>query len=371
MKAIILVGGFGTRLRPLTTHYPKSVVPFAGRPMVEWQIEALVNFGVTDIVLAIFYQEGAIKDFVGAMEKKYKVKIHTSVETTPLNTGGPIKLAEKYLVGADPADAKGPKGRHNTFFVLNSDIICDYPFQEMHAFHLKHPGKITILSYPVEEPSRYGVIVTEEGSGRVRRFVEKPQEWVGNLINAGIYVFDEQVVRDMAPVAFSLERETFPKYAEQGDIFVFELKGFWKDIGIPADFLACNEIYLNHFKHIGRKEIDDYRLVETGEGVEGVNLIHKEAQVAEGARIGPFAVLHKGVRVGKGAVVARSIVMDGTHIGEGSQILSSILMFDIKVGSRAKIEGGSVIAEKVTIHDDAVVVSQKVEPGQNVLASSN
>jgi mannose-1-phosphate guanylyltransferase len=336
--------------------------------MVEWQIEALVNAGVTDIVLTIFYKEEAIKEFVAAMEKKYKVKIHMSVETVPMNTGGPIKLAEKYLVSADPADAKGPKSRSNTFFVLNSDIICDYPFEQMHAFHLKHPGKITILSYPVEEPSRYGVIVTEEGTGKVRQFVEKPQEWVGNLINAGIYVFDEQVLRDMEPVAFSLERETFPKYAAQGAIYVHELKGFWKDIGIPADFLACNEIYLDHFKRIGRREIDDYRLVEGGEGIEGVNLIHKEAQIEEGAHIGPFAVLHKGVRVGKGAVVSRSIVMDGTHIGEGSHVLSSILMFDIKVGDRARIEGGSVIAEKVVLADDSVTISQKVEPGLTVPA---
>lgn len=364
MKAVILVGGLGTRLRPLTTNIPKSVVPFAGRPMVEWQIEALVKFGVKEIILTIFYKESLIQDFMLEMEKKYNVKIIASVESVPLNTGGPIKLAEKYLL--DPSQSETEKSKNNTFFVLNSDIICDYPFEALYNFHLTHEGEVTILSHPVDDPSRYGVIVADENSGRVKEFIEKPQVYVGNLINAGIYVFSDTVVKNMQPVAFSLERETFPKLAAEGKIFVFELKGFWKDIGIPSDFLACSQIYLDHFHRICRYEIDGYRLVINLKNFKGVNLIHRESVVDDEAIIGPYAVIHKRVVVGKYARVARSIVMDGTEVGEHSQVFDSILMFGIKVGRFVRIDKHSVIAENVVVDDEVLLVGKKIEPGIHI-----
>lgn len=363
MKAIILVGGFGTRLRPLTTNFPKSVVPFAGRPMVEWQIEALVNFGVKEIILTIFYKKDVLHAFVEEMEQKYKVKIHMSVENEPMNTGGPIKLAEKFLAITDPNVALSPKSLQNTFFVLNSDIICDYPFKEMMDFHLGHDGNITILSHPVEEPSRYGVIVVEPKSTKVKEFVEKPKEFVGNLINAGIYIFDHSTLAQMKQGAFSLERELFPQFAASGKIQVFELKGFWKDIGIPADFLSCSQIYLNFFHSKGRNAFDDYKLVEGGKGIVGINLIHKDVKIEESALIGPYAVLHKGVHVGKHSRISRSIVMDNTTVGDYVQIFNSILMFDIKVANYVRIDKHSVIAEKVAIEEEALVAGEKIEPG--------
>lgn len=367
MKAVILVGGFGTRLKPLTTNCPKSVVPFAGRPMVEWQIESLAKFGVKVIILAIFYKESVIRDFVEEMKQKYKIDIICSVEPVPLNTGGPIKLTEKLLLTNDQPKTS-TKSINNTFFVLNSDIICDYPFDDLLTFHLSHTGQITILTHPVEDPSRYGVIVTEENSSKVKKFIEKPQTFVGDQINAGIYVFSESALENMPSGSFSLEREFFPKLADEGNIFVKKLSGFWKDIGIPSDFLACTEIYLDHFKKIGRFEIDDYKLVENTKNYVGLNLVHKEAIIGENACIGPYSVIHKKVSIGKNSRVSKSIVMNGTQIDDNSQIFDSILMYDIKIGKWTRIDQGSVIAENVEIGDEVLIHSQKVEPGMKIKA---
>ena len=361
MKAIILVGGFGTRLRPLTADYPKSVVPFAGRPMVEWQIEALVNYGVKEIVLAIFYKECVLAEFVSRMIAKYKVSIICSVEHTPLNTGGPIKLAEKYLFNSSCQTTQ--KSRENCFFVLNSDIICDYPLEQLYQKHLSHNGLITITGYPVEDPSRYGVIVTETEELRVKEFVEKPKEFVGNLINAGIYLFSQEVLSLMQEGAFSLERDTFPFFANRKEMFVFELKGFWKDIGIPSDFLSCSIIYLNHFQTIGRIEVDDFKLVVDQEGFPGVNLIHRNAKIESGASVGPYAVVHSGVVVRKGAYVARTILMDNCDIGEYSHVLDSVLMFGVKVGKGTRIEGNSLLGEGVVVENEKLLCGQKLEKG--------
>jgi mannose-1-phosphate guanylyltransferase len=226
MKALILVGGFGTRLRPLTLSVPKPIVPFANKEMVVHQIEALVRAGVTEVILAVNYHPEAMKNNLEKWEKVLNVQITYSHETEPMGTAGPLALAKDRLCE-----------NNEPFFVLNSDITCNYPLEEMLRFHKSHGKEGTILVTKVDDPSKYGVIVSDQ-EGKIERFVEKPKTYVGNKINAGIYVLNPSVIKRIPLKPTSIEKEVFPKMAEDGQLYRFVLKGYWMDIGQPKDFIT-------------------------------------------------------------------------------------------------------------------------------------
>ncbi|CAN6831480.1 unnamed protein product [Brassica oleracea var. botrytis] len=184
MKALILVGGFGTRLRPLTLSLPKPLVDFANKPMIIHQIEALKAVGVDEVVLTVNYQAEVMLNFLKDAEANLKIKITCLRETESIGTAGPLALARDKLVD----------GSGEPFFVLNSDVISEYPFKEMIEFHKAHGGEASIMVTKVDEPSKYGVVVMEETTGKVEKFVEKPKLYVGNKINAGIYLLNPSVV---------------------------------------------------------------------------------------------------------------------------------------------------------------------------------
>jgi mannose-1-phosphate guanylyltransferase len=357
MKAVILVGGFGTRLRPLTTNIPKPLVKFCGRPMVEWKIEALVKIGVNEIVLAICYKEDLMQDFMKLMIAKYNIKIICSVETEPLNTGGPIKLAEKYLRATDDS-----KSDDKIFFVLNSDVICDYPFTSMIDFHKRKNSDITVLVTRVENPGRYGIVVHDLNDFKVQKFVEKPQEYVGDYINAGIYIFSERMLDKIELKNVSLEREIFPKVADEGRMYVMHLENFWKDIGIPSDFIDATQILLKHLYKSGINNIDDFNIIADTNNFIGINLIHKKADIDPEALIGPFCVIHENVKVNKGARVCKSAIESNSTIGRFAHVFNSILAQNVNVGEWTRIDKQSIIAENVKITNDILLVNHKAEP---------
>ncbi|XP_021542562.1 mannose-1-phosphate guanyltransferase beta isoform X2 [Neomonachus schauinslandi] len=184
MKALILVGGYGTRLRPLTLSIPKPLVDFCNKPILLHQVEALAAAGVDHVILAVSYMSQVLEKEMKAQEQRLGIRISMSHEEEPLGTAGPLALARDLL--SETADP---------FFVLNSDVICDFPFQAMVQFHRHHGQEGSILVTKVEEPSKYGVVVCEADTGRVHRFVEKPQVFVSNKINAGMYILNPAVLR--------------------------------------------------------------------------------------------------------------------------------------------------------------------------------
>lgn len=192
MKAVILVGGYGTRMRPLTISIPKSVIPFINKPMVEHQIEvtpyilwkALAKIGVNEVILAINYQSEVIKADLEFLTEKYKIKITYSKEEEALGTAGPLRLAEKIIKNDTSTDV---------FFVFNSDVLCDYPLEKLLQFHQSHNKMASIVLATVKEPSRFGVVVTDSNN-RICRFVEKPKEFISNKINAGMYILNKKVI---------------------------------------------------------------------------------------------------------------------------------------------------------------------------------
>ena len=203
MKALILVGGFGTRLRPLTLTVPKPLVDFVDKPILCHQIEALAKAGVNEVILAVSYKPDEMKDALKAYEEQYGLKITISIEDEPMGTAGPLRLAKEHIVTDNPS---------GLCFVFNSDVSCDYPLEKMIEFHKSHGKEGTILVTEVEDPSKYGVVVAEE-DGRINSFVEKPTLYVSNKINAGLYLFNISMIDRIPLKPTSIEREIFPKMA--------------------------------------------------------------------------------------------------------------------------------------------------------------
>jgi mannose-1-phosphate guanylyltransferase len=322
MHAIVLVGGFGTRLRPLTNDVPKPMLPLGHRPMIVRLVDRLATAGVSDVTLALgFRPEPFVDAFPGG--RHGDVRVHYAVEPEPLDTAGAIRFA---------ADTVGVDG---TFLVLNGDVVSAVDLVELIAAHRRHGGTGTIHLTPVDDPSAFGVVETDD-SGRVRRFVEKPPPGTApsNLINAGTYVL-EPVALERIPSGerVSIERSTFPAMVEAGELYAVATDDYWLDTGRPDTFLAANLDLLD-----GR----------WGGGVE---------PVAEGARVDPAGL------------VEHSIIGHDATVGAGARIIDSVLLPGATVGAAARVErsivAGTVGADAV-VHDCVVGHAGVVSEGTAV-----
>ncbi|CAI4219956.1 unnamed protein product [Parascedosporium putredinis] len=334
MKALILVGGFGTRLRPLTLTLPKPLVEFCNRPMILHQIEALAEAGVTDIVLAVNYRPEVMEERLAQYGKEYGVNITFSIENEPLDTAGPLKLAEKTLAKDD-----------EPFFVLNSDVICDFPFKDLAEFHKSHGKEGTIVVTKVEEPSKYGVVVHKPGhASLIDRFVEKPVEFVGNRINAGMYILNTSVLDRIELRPTSIEKEVFPAMVNDGHLHSFDLDGFWMDVGQPKDFLTASHAPSESYVHGGNVLIDP------------------SAKIGKDCRIGPNVTIGPGVVVGDGVRLQRCVLLRGSKVKDHAWVKSTIVGWNSTVGKWARLENVTVLGDDVTIGDEIYVNGGSVLP---------
>ncbi|CAG8489109.1 3400_t:CDS:2 [Paraglomus brasilianum] len=340
MKALILVGGFGTRLRPLTLTLPKPLVEFCNRPMILHQIEGLVKAGVTDIVLAVNYRPEIMVSILKKYEEQYKVTITFSVENEPLGTAGPLALAREIL-GKD----------QSPFFVLNSDIICEYPFEQLRDFHNDHGAEGTIVVTKVDEPSKYGVIVNHPNTTRIQRFVEKPTDFVSNKINAGIYIFNPNILDRIELKPTSIEKEVFPFMAKDNQLHAFELDGFWMDVGQPKDFLTGTCLYLSNVAHRRPQLLANPNL----HYVHGNVLIDPSAKIGEDCRIGPNVTIGPNVVIGDGVRLQRCVVLEGARIKDHSWVKNCIIGWHSTLGRWTRLEGVSVLGDDVSINDELYV----------------
>jgi mannose-1-phosphate guanylyltransferase len=360
MKALILVGGYGTRLRPLTLSVPKPLVHFANKPMIIHQIEALKNAGVTEVILAVNYKPSAMIEEMRRYEEIYKIKITYSHETTPLGTAGPLALAREALI------ADNPEGM---FFVLNSDITCEYPLEDLIAFHKRHGKEGTIMVTKVEEPSKYGVVVTENNAeGRIERFVEKPKIFVGNRINAGLYLFNKSILDRIELRPTSIEKEIFPQMAAAGELYAMDLKGFWMDIGQPKDYLTGMCMYLSseRFKKNNESEILGNPVDGSYTVIGDTVLCAKSAKIGKGSIIGPNVVIGENVVIGDGVRLQRTAIMSDVTIGSHSWIHSTIIGWNSSVGKWTRLENITVLGEDVHVSDEIYVNGSKILPHKGV-----
>ena len=332
---------------------PKPLVEFGNRPMIAHQIEALAAAGVTDIVLAVNYRPEVMTAALKKYEEQYGINIEFSVETEPLGTAGPLKLAEKIL------------GKDDTpFFVLNSDIICEYPFEQLAQFHKKHGSEGTIVVTKVEEPSKYGVIVHKpDHPSRIDRFVEKPVEFVGNRINAGIYILNPSVLERIELRPTSIEQETFPSIVKDGQLHSFDLDGFWMDVGQPKDFLSGTCLYLSSLTKKKSK-----MLTSTSESyVHGGNvMIDPSATVGKNCKIGPNVTIGPNVVIGDGVRLQRCVLLQGSKVKEHAWVKSTIVGWNSTVGRWARLENVSVLGDDVTIGDEIYCNGASVLPHKTI-----
>eukprot|EP00182_Erythrolobus_australicus_P003787 CAMPEP_0185834066 /NCGR_PEP_ID=MMETSP1353-20130828/4219_1 /TAXON_ID=1077150 /ORGANISM="Erythrolobus australicus, Strain CCMP3124" /LENGTH=358 /DNA_ID=CAMNT_0028532419 /DNA_START=1 /DNA_END=1077 /DNA_ORIENTATION=- len=347
MKALILVGGFGTRLRPLTLSSPKPLVEFCNQAMVLHQIKALKGVGVTEVVLAVNYQPQTMATFLEKQQAELGIKITASQETEPMGTAGPIKLAEKHLNDGEP------------FFVLNSDVSCAFPFEQMIRFHKERGAEGTLLVTKVEDPSSFGVVLYDE-DGRIRSFVEKPKHFVGNRINAGVYLLSPGVFDRIPMRPTSIEKEVFPPMANAGTLFCMELPGFWADVGKPKDYISGTSLFLGNLRATSPESL------ASGPNFHGNVLIDPTAQIGAGCRIGPDVVIGPRCVVENGVRLVRSTLLPGSRVKSHSWVSSSIIGWDSTVGEWARIENTSVLGEDVTIKNEVYVNGGVILPHKSV-----
>lgn len=349
LKALILVGGFGTRLRPLTFTKPKPLVELCNKPTLMYQIEALVNVGVNEIVLAINYQPEKMREFIEEVEQKYKVKIVCSKEDTPLGTAGPLGLArDKFF-----------KSSFDHIFVFNADIICDYNLQKLLDYHISKGGEGTLSVTKVKDPSRFGVIVSDKDS-KIISFIEKPKEFISDEINAGLYIFTQKFLERIETKPSSIEREVFPKAATDGVLYVMNLEGYWLDIGQPKDFLQGSLLVLNNKKE---------GLLSNNNKIIGKVTSEEGCLIEEGALVGPNVVLGKNVTIKSGARVRDSVILSGVTLENHCFVEGSIIGWNSIIGKWARIKGLSILGEDVNIASEVSVEEGIILP--NVAVKSD
>ncbi|KAL9960345.1 hypothetical protein ACROYT_G033792 [Oculina patagonica] len=353
MKALILVGGYGTRLRPLTLSKPKPLVEFCNKPMVMHQVEALAEAGVKHIILAVSYRAEMLEKEMKQQQNRLGITITISQEKEPLGTAGPLALARDHLtVDEEP------------FFVLNSDVVCDFPFKDMLKFHKDHGKEGTIVVTKVEEPSRFGVVVFDANTGRIEKFVEKPQVYVSNKINAGLYIFNPKMLSRIELRPTSIEKEIFPRMAQDDNLFAFNLSGFWMDVGQPKDFLIGMGLFLRHMRE------KHPELLHEGTGVIGNVLVDPTAKIGEGCRIGPNVVIGPGAVIQDGACLSRCTILQEAVIRSHSWIHSAIIGWKSVVGQWVRMEGVSVLGEDVIVKDELYINGGRILPHKSISDSS-
>eukprot|EP01105_Mastigella_eilhardi_P022428 TRINITY_DN5514_c0_g2_i2.p1 TRINITY_DN5514_c0_g2~~TRINITY_DN5514_c0_g2_i2.p1 ORF type:complete len:412 (+),score=129.34 TRINITY_DN5514_c0_g2_i2:103-1236(+) len=369
MKALILVGGYGTRLRPFTLSRPKPTVELCNKGVAVHQMEALAAVGVRRVVLAMNYRPDDLRAHLAQHAERLGIELVFSLETEPLGTAGPIALARKHLEGDEP------------FFVLNSDVTCTFPLAEMLAFHRKHGGEATILNTRVADPSKYGVIVHDERSGLVERFAEKPKTFVGDKINAGVYVLSPEVLRARIPEArrMSIEREVFPAIAADHKLYTFALDGFWMDVGQPADYITGTQLLLGHLCAVHGSKAGADGVVDLGDsllytkatpGVVAPVLVDKTARLGAGHMLGPNAVIGRDCVLGEGVRLDNSTVLAGARVGAHTLISGGCIVgWRCAVGRWVRMEHGCLLGEDVHVADELLLNGAKVLPNKDINAS--
>lgn len=333
MRAVVLVGGFGTRLRPLTLTTPKQMLPVAGRPMIERSIAHLARHGIDDVVLALGYRSAV---FAAAYPDGTcaGVRLHRAVEPEPLDTAGAIRFAAR--------DA----GIDETFIVVNSDVMTDLDLGALVTFHRERGAEATIALTPVDDPSHFGVVPTD-GTGRVIEFVEKPPPGKAptNLINAGFYVVEPSVVDRIADGrGVSIERETFPALVDAGSLYALADDSYWIDVGTPERYLQANLDYVDGIRaeHLDADAVLPPELQIDPTAVVRRSVVGPGCTVLEGARVSD-SVLLGGVAVGIGATVSHSIAGSASVIGDGATVTDLTVLGDgAHVDAGAKLSGALV-----------------------------
>lgn len=342
VKAVILVGGPGTRLQPLTNNIPKSLVPVLNRPFMEYTFAYLKHYGIEDIILTLNYLPETIRDCFGDGSRA-GVRLSYYIEEEPLGTAGAVKNAEELL--------------DNTFVVLNGDVFTDIDLADMLAFHYRNSAAATISLKWVDDPSAFGVVETDD-TGRVRRFIEKPpaSEATTNWINAGIYILEPGVLKHVpSRTHYMFERGLFPRLLDSGErVFGYPFQGYWLDTGTLEYYYSLN---------------NDLLLSRTSSPLSG-NLdaakvyCEPDVDIDPSASIIPPAVIGEGCRIGPGTVITGPAVIGPRCVlGEGISLDRSVIWDGVRIGARSRLSR-CIVSSCTEIAPGSAVTDCAVTPGK-------
>jgi mannose-1-phosphate guanylyltransferase len=356
VQAVILVGGEGTRLRPLTSTVPKPVVPLVDRPFISFMLEWLKLHGIDDVIMSCGFLATSVRNVLGD-GSGLGIRLRFVEEPDPRGTAGALKYAEPLL--------------DERFLMLNGDVLTDIDLSAQIAQHESSGATATLALVPVADPSNYGLVHLNDDRS-VRDFVEKPSSDAidTNMISAGAYVLERSIL-DLVPAErnVSIEREVWPRLVDNG-LYGFPSESYWLDIGTPERYLQGTfDIIEGNVKTAVTERLGDgWLAVDSSAEVEGrvvpPAVIERGARIAPGAHVGSLVVLGADVTVASGATIERAVILDGTTIGEGCTLRDCIVAGGCEIGANTQITGGAVLGEGVTLGSDNVIAhGARIFPG--------
>jgi mannose-1-phosphate guanylyltransferase len=356
MQAVILVGGEGTRLRPLTSTVPKPVVPLVDRPFIAFMLEWLRQHGIEDVIMSCGFLATSVRNVLGD-GSGLGIRLRFVEEPDPRGTAGALKFAESML--------------DERFLMLNGDVLTDIDLTAQIAQHERSGARATLALVPVEDPTAYGLVRLAEDRS-VSDFVEKPSpdSIDTNLISAGAYVLERDVLELVAPERnVSIEREVWPRLIGEG-LYGFPAESYWLDIGTPERYLqgTFDIIEGNVRTALAERLGSGYLAIDPDCRIDGrvvpPAVLERGVSVAAGAHVGSLVVLGEGVAIGAGTTVERAVIMRGAEIGPGCTLRDCIVAAGCRVGEGTQITDGAVLGEGVTVGADNMVThGARIFPG--------
>src|SRR5918998_117699 len=371
MKAVIMAGGQGTRLRPLTSNQPKPMIPIVGVPCMEHIVNLLKVHGFTDIVVTLQFMPEEIRDYFGD-GSDWGVSMSYSVEDVPAGTAGSVKLAEELLEG-------------ERVLVISGDALTDCNLARVISFHEENAAEATMVLKSVENPLDFGIVITE-ADGRISRFLEKPAwgQVFSDTVNTGIYLLEPSVIEEIPDPQddeYDFSKELFPKLLDAGRaLYGYVTDDYWEDIGTLEQFASAQRDVLDgrvrgvrprgtrlrENIYVGRRaQVDEDEL-------EGPLVIGENVRVDPGAKISPYSVIADNVVISAGASVERSVVAEGTYVGEGAELLDTLVGRNSYVQARARILERSALGDDVIVGEGATIAPEvKVYPHKTIEGGAN
>src|ERR671911_1311474 len=371
MKAVIMAGGQGTRLRPLTSNQPKPMIPIVGVPCMEHIVSLLREHGFNEIVATLQFMPEEIRDYFGD-GSDWGVSMSYSVEDVPAGTAGSVKLAERHLEG-------------ERLLIISGDALTDADLSRLVEFHEDRGSEATMVLKSVENPLDFGIVITEE-DGRISRFLEKPAwgQVFSDTVNTGIYLLEPSVmdeIPDPEDGEYDFSKELFPGLLEEGrPLYGYVTDDYWEDIGTLEQFAGAQRDVLDgKVKGVRppgtrlRESIDVGRRAQVDDDeLEGPVVVGENVRVDEGAKISPYSVIADNVVISAGATVERSVVAEGTYIGEGAEIIDTLVGRNSYVQARARLLERSALGDDVIVGEGATVAPEvKIYPHKTIEGGAN
>ncbi|AFK22462.1 sugar phosphate nucleotidyltransferase [Pyrococcus sp. ST04] len=356
MKAVILAGGFGTRLRPISSTRPKPMVPVLGKPNLQYILEALERVNeIDEVILSVHYMRGEIREFIQEKMQDYPKDIRFVNDPMPLETGGALKNVEDYV--------------SDDFLVIYGDVFTNFDYSELIKAHKENDGLITVALTKVYDPERFGVVITDE-EGKIVEFEEKPRKPKTNLVDAGIYVVNKDVLKEIPKnKEVYFEREILPKFVSQGVVYGYKMpkEYYWVDLGTPEDLFYAHQIALDELsRENGYLILGENVEIPEDVQVQGPVYIDNNAKIGHNVKIKAYTYIGPNTIIEDKAYLKRSILLGNDIIKERAELKDTILGEGVVVGKNVIVKENAVVGDYAKIYDNLVIYGAKILPWKKV-----